>query len=171
MKRRKKGIVLIAAVVTIIIASAVILFLSEKTFFPDKLGEMELKLHREGEVAVREIQKSHSAKDNVSPSQAHIARYRDIAGNAATISVTSAGTEKRSVEKVENMTKGMGGMFSIPEILELNGLKIYYTEGSGEYHYYYSKNDLVVWIALNNPEKAYRSILINEAVKNIGGSS
>ncbi|MFZ3169637.1 MAG: hypothetical protein WA130_18640 [Candidatus Methanoperedens sp.] len=169
--RRKNGIFLIVALAAIVIASAILLSLSEKTFFPDKLGDMELKLHREGEVAVREIQKSHSAKDNISPSQAHIAQYRNRAGNRATISVTSAGTEKRAAEKVDNMTRGMGGMFGIPEILELNGLKIYYTEGGGEYHYYYSKNDLVVWIALSNPERSYRSRFIDEAIINIGGSS
>ncbi len=169
MKRRKNSIFLIAALAAIIIASAVILSLSQKTFFPEKLGDMELKLHREGEVAVREIQNSHSAKDNVSPNQAHIARYRNSAGNRATISVTSAGTENRAVEKVDNMTRGMGGMFRIPEILEINGLKIYYTEGGGEYHYYYSKNNLVIWIALGNPDRTYRSRLIDEAVKSIGG--
>lgn len=153
----------------IIIASAVILSLSQKTFFPEKLVDMELKLHREGEVAVREIQNSHSAKDNVSPNQAHIARYRNIAGNKTTVSVTVTDTEKRAVEKVDNMTRGMGGMFSIPEILEINGLKIYYTEGGGEYHYYYSKNNRVIWIAVNNPDRTYRSRLIDEAVKSIGG--
>lgn len=169
MKIRKNSIYLIAALAAIIIASAVLLSLSQKTFFPEKLGDMELKLHREGEVAVREIENSHSAKDNVTPNLAHIARYRNSAGNRATISVTSAGTENRAVEKVENMTRGMGGMFSIPEILEINGLKIYYTEGGGEYHYYYSKNNLVVWIALSNPDRTSRLILIDEAVKSIGG--
>jgi len=169
MKVRKNVIFLIAALAVIIIASAVILSLSQKTFFPDKLGDMELKLHREGEVAVREIQNSHSAKDNVLPDEAHVARYRNSAGNRATVSVTSADTEKRAVEKVENMTKGMGGMFSIPEVLEINGLKIYYTQGGGEYHYYYSKNNLVIWIAVNNPDGTYRSRLIDEAVRRIGG--
>jgi hypothetical protein len=73
------------------------------------------------------------------------------------------------VEKVDNMTLGMGGMFSIPEILEINGLRIYYTEGGGEYHYYYSKNNLVIWIAFNNPDRFYGSKLIDEAVIRIGG--
>ncbi len=117
MKRRKNSIFLIAALAAIIIVSAAFLSLSQKTFFPEKLGDMELKLHREGEVAVREIQNSDSEKDNVSPNQAHIARYRNSEGNRATVSVTSADTEMRAVEKVDNMTKGMGGMFSIPEIL------------------------------------------------------
>ena len=169
MKRRKNSIFLIAALAAIIIVSAAFLSMSQKTFFPEKLGDMELKLHREGDVAVREIQNSHSAKDNVSPNQAHIARYRNSEGNRATVSVTSADTEKRAVEKVDNMTKGMGGMFSIPEVLEINGLKIYYTQGSGEYHYYYSKNNLVIWIAFNNPDGIDRSKLIDEAVKSIGG--
>ncbi|NJD04744.1 MAG: hypothetical protein FIA99_19575 [Ruminiclostridium sp.] len=169
MKRRKTSIFLIVALAAIIIASVVILSLSQKTFFPDKLGDMELKLHREGDIAINEIKKSHSAKDNVLPDEAHIALYRNSEGNRATVSVTSANTEKRAVEKVDNMTKGMGGMFGIPEILELNGLKIYYTEGGGEYHYYYSKNNLVIWIAVNNPDRTYRSGLIDEAVKSIDG--
>ena len=169
MKRRKNGIFQIAFLAAIIFASVLFLSLIQKTFFPEKLGDMELKLHREGEVAVREIQNSHSAKDNVSPYQAHIARYRNSAGNRATVSVTAAETEKRAVEKVDNMTKGMGGMFGIPEILEMNGLKIYYTQGGGEYHYYYSKNNLVIWIAVNNPDSTYRSRLIDEVVKSIGG--
>ncbi|MDO8726834.1 MAG: hypothetical protein Q7J35_12265 [Candidatus Methanoperedens sp.] len=168
-RRRKNSIFPIAVLAAIIIVSAVLLSLSQKTFFPEKLNDMDLKLHREGDVAVREVQNSHSAKDNVSPDQAHIARYRSSTGNRATVSVTEAETEKRAIEKVDNMTRGMGGMFSIPEILEINGLKIYYTEGSGEYHYYYSKNNLVIWIALSNPERTYRSMIIDEAVKSMGG--
>lgn len=169
MKRRKNSIFLIAPLAAIIIASAVLLSLSQKTIIPDKLGDMELKLHREGGVAVREIQNSHSAKDNVSPDKAHIARYRNSEGNRATVSVTAAETEKRAIEKKDNMTKGMGGMFSIPEVLEINRLKIYYTEGGGEYHYYYSKNALVIWIALSNPDRDYQSKIIYNAVKSIGG--
>lgn len=67
------------------------------------------------------------------------------------------------------MNRGMGGMFSTPKIVEINDLKIYYTEGGGEYHYYYAKNDFVVWIALSNSDKLYQSKLMNEAIKNIGG--
>ncbi len=152
MKRRKNSIFLIAAIAAIIIASAVLLSLSQKTFFPEKLGDMELKLYREGDVAISEIRNSHSAKDNALPDEAHVARYRNSA-----------------VEKVDNMTRGMGGMFSSPETSEINRLKIYYTEGGGEYHYYYSKNNLVIWIALSNPERTYRSMLIDEAIKSIGG--
>ncbi|MFZ3058137.1 MAG: hypothetical protein WA102_00235 [Candidatus Methanoperedens sp.] len=169
MKLRKNGFYLIAFSVIIIIASALLLYQGEKTLFPEKLGDMELKLHREGDVAISEIKNSHSIKDNVLPDEAHVARYRNSAGNKATVSVTVADTEKRAVEKVENMTRGMGGMFSIPEILEINGLKIYYTEGGGEHHYYYSKNNLVVWVALSSPERTYRSMVIDEAVKSIGG--
>lgn len=169
MKRRKNGIFLIVAFAAIIIASAVLLSLSQKTFFPEKLGDMELKLHREGDIAISEIKNSHSAKDNVLPDEAHVARYRNSAGNKATVSVTVTDTEKRAVEKVDNMTRGMGGMFSSPETLEINGLKIYYTEGGGEYHYYYSKNNLVIWIAISNPDRTYRSRLIDEAVKSTGG--
>ena len=115
------------------------------------------------------MKRRKSAKDNVSPNQAHIARYRNSEGNRATVSIASADTEKRAVEKVDNMTKRMGGMFSIPEVLEINGLKIYFTQGGGEYQYYYSKNNLVIWIAFNNPDRTYRSKLIDEAVNSIGG--
>ncbi|WP_143311656.1 hypothetical protein [Candidatus Methanoperedens nitratireducens] len=152
-----------------IAASAALLYQSEKTLFPEKLGDMELKLHREGDVAIREIKGSHSAKDNINPEEAHIARYRNSAGSRATVSVTLAETNQRAVEKVENMNRGMGGMFSTPKIVEINDLKIYYTEGGGEYHYYYAKNDFVVWIALSNSDKLYQSKLMNEAIKNIGG--
>lgn len=169
MKRKRNGFCLIASSVIIIIASALLLYQSETTLFPEKLGDMELKLHRDGDIALREIKNSHSARDNVLPDEAHVARYRNSAGNKATVSVTVADTEKRAVEKVDNMTRGMGGMFSIPEILEINGLKIYYTEGGGEYHYYYSKNNLVIWIALGNPDRDYQSKIIDDALKSIGG--
>lgn len=162
-------IVYLIAVITIVLIALYLPYQSEKSIFPEKLDDMELKIHREGDVAIREIQGSHSAKDNVTPREAHVARYRNSAGNRATISVTVADTEKRAVEKVDNMTRGMGGMFSSPETLEINGLKIYYTEGGGEYHYYYSKNNLVIWIAISNPERTYRSMLIDEAIKSIGG--
>ena len=158
-----------AVIPIIVIASLFLLYMSEETLFPDKLGDMELKLHREGDVAIREIQGSHSAKDNVNPGEAHVARYRNSAGNRATVSLTVAETNQRAVEIVENMNRGMGGMFSKPETLEINGLKVYYTEGGSEYHYYYPKNNLVIWVAISNPDKTYQSRLVIEAVKNIGG--
>ncbi len=151
-----------------IIASLFLLYISEDRLFPDKLGDMELKLHREGDVAIREIKGSHEAKDNVAPREAHVARYRSSAGSKATVSLTVAETNQRAVEIVENMNRGMGGMFSKPETLEINGLKVYYTEGGSEYHYYYPKGSLVVWIALSNPDSAYQSALMDEAVKSIG---
>ncbi|MCX9010816.1 MAG: hypothetical protein OIN66_06805 [Candidatus Methanoperedens sp.] len=170
MRRRKNSFHLIIAFAAVAIAaSAALLYQDEKTLFPEKLGDMELKLHREGDVAIREIKSSHSAKDNVNPGEAHVARYRNSAGSRATVSVTLAETNQRAVEKVENMNRGMGGMFSKPEIVEIKGMKIYYTEGGGEYHYYYAKNDFVVWIALSNPDKMYQSKLMDEAIKNIGG--
>ena len=170
MRRRKFNFYpVIAAFAVLAIASAAFLYQGEKVRFPDKLGDMELKLHREGDVAIREIKGSHSAKDNVNPEEAHVARYRNSAGNRATVSVTAAKTNQQAVEKVENMNRGMGGMFSKPEIVEIDGLQVYYTEGGGEYHYYYAKNDLVVWIALSNPDKMYQSKLMDEAVKSIGG--
>ena len=178
MRRRKNKngfpwIIALAAIAIAIIASAVLLYQDEKALFPEKLGDMELKLHREGDVAIREIKGSHSAKDNVNPGEAHVARYRNSAGSRATVSVTLAETSQRAMEKVENMNSGMGGsgmggMFSKPETLEINGLKVYYTESAGEYHYYYAKNAFVVWIALGNPDKTYQSKLIDEAIKNIG---
>lgn len=63
MRRRKNNFywIIILAAVTIA-ASAALLYQSEKTLFPEKLGDMELKLHREGDVAIREIKGSHSAK-------------------------------------------------------------------------------------------------------------
>ena len=158
----------VIAAILVTITSLAYLYQSEKTLFPDKLGDMELKLHREGDVAIREIKGSHEAKDNVAPREAHIARYRSSAGSRATVSVTVAGTNQRAVEIVENMNMGMGGMFSKPETLEINGLKVYYTEGGSEYHYYYPKGSLVVWIALSNPDSAYQSVLMDEAVKSIG---
>ncbi len=158
-----------AVIPIIVIASFFLLYMSEETLFPDKLGDMELKLHREGDVAIREVENSHSAKDNVNPREAHVARYRNSLGNRATVSVTVADTNMRAAEKVENMTRGMGGMFSKPETVEINGLKVYYTEGGSEYHYYYPKNNLVIWVAISNPDKAYQSRLVIEAVKNIGG--
>ncbi|HEY9204610.1 MAG TPA: hypothetical protein VIO58_01715 [Candidatus Methanoperedens sp.] len=169
MRRRRNNFYWIIAFAALAIAaSAVLLYQNEKTFFPEKLGDMELKLHREGDVAIREIKGSHSTNDNVNPGEAHIARYRNSAGSRATVSVTVAESSKQAVEKVENMNRGMGGMFSKPEILEIKGMKIYYTEGGGEYHYYYAKNDFVVWIALSNPDKIFQSDLMVEALKSIG---
>ncbi len=166
-RRGKQGVYPIA-IISIIIASIVLLYQSEKALFPEKLGDMELKLHREGDVAIREIKGSHEAKDNVAPREAHVARYRNSAGRRASVSLTVAETDRRAVEIVENMNRGMGGMFSKPETLEINGLKVYFTEGGGEYHYYYPKDNFVVWIALSNLDRAYQSALMNEAVKSIG---
>jgi len=151
-----------------IFVSLALLYENERALFPDKLGDMELKLHREGDVAIREIKGSHEAKDNVNPGEAHIARYRNSAGSRASVSLTVAETDQRAVEIVENMNRGMGGMFTTPETLEINGLKVYYTEGGGEYHYYYPRGNLVVWIALSSADRAYRSMLVNEAVASIG---
>src|SRR3989304_10456164 len=94
-RRRKNSIFMIAVLAAIIIIIfAVLLLLSQKTFFPEKLNDMDLKLHREGDVAVSEVQNSHSPTDNVIPDEAHIARYRSSTGNRATVSVTLASTGK-----------------------------------------------------------------------------
>ncbi len=55
--RRRRNIFfwIIAFAALAIAASAVLLYQNEKTFFPEKLGDMELNLHREGDVAIREI--------------------------------------------------------------------------------------------------------------------
>gem|GEM_PF-2696228 len=168
MNRRNRRFYLTASAAIMIFVSLALLYENERALFPDKLGDMELKLHREGDVAIREIKGSHEAKDNVNPGEAHIARYRNSAGSRASVSLTVAETDQRAVEIVENMNRGMGGMFTTPETLEINGLKVYYTEGGGEYHYYYPRGNLVVWIALSSADRAYRSMLVNEAVASIG---
>ena len=169
MELKKYRFYLIAILFILIIASIVLLYENKKTLFPEKLGDMELKLHREGDVAINEIKNSNSARDNVNPGGAQIARYRSSTGSRATVYITEAESNSRAVELVENMNHRMGGMFSKPEIVEINGLKIYYTEGGGEYHYYFPKNNLVVWIALSNPDKSYQSMFMNNAIKSIGG--
>ena len=129
---------------------------------------MELKLHREGDIAINEIKNSHSVRDNVNPGEAHIARYRSSTGNRATVYVTEAESDGRAVELVENMNQRMDGMFSKPETVEIDSLKIYYTEGGGEYHYYFAKNNFVIWITLSNPDKSYQSVFMDNAIKSIG---
>ncbi len=168
MERKKYVFYLIAVLLILVIASALLLYENKKTLFPEKFGDMELKLHREGDVAINEIKNSHSARDNVNPGEAHIARYRSSTGNRATVYITEAESNSRAVELIENMNQRMGGMFSKPETVEINGLKIYYTEGGGEYHYYFPKNNLVVWITFSNPDKSYQSTLMDNAVKIIG---
>ncbi len=168
MERKRYVFYLTAVLLILVIASALLLYENKKTHFPEKLGDMELKLHREGDVAISEIKNSHSARDNVNPGEAHIARYRSSTGNRATVYVTEAESIGRAVELVENMNLRMGGMFSKPETVEINGLKIYYTEGGGEYHYYFPKNNLVVWITLSNPDKSYQSMFMKNAIKSIG---
>ncbi len=76
MERKKYIFYLIEVLLILVIASALLLYENKKTLFPEKLGDMELKLHREGDVAINEIKNSHSARDNVNPGEAHIARYR-----------------------------------------------------------------------------------------------
>lgn len=173
MQKKEKVLLLVIAATILFLITATILQMQPRvdTALPRTLGDMDLKLYIEGEEAKKEISTLHSS--GVRPEEGYIGRYRNYdtdPENAADVWLSVSDSPKNATGLVERMTERMAGsmMFSSPQVKDIDGHTIYYTVGTGQYHYYYAKGNNVVWIGLSNPDISYQEYIISQALKEIG---
>lgn len=139
--------------------------------FPESLAGLELKDAYGGARAVQEIERLHGGK--LSLEQGYVAYYAG-AGRSATFWISEAADETEAAELLEDMRSAIakgGTPFSAPEPLEVPGLEsfaLFATQGMGQFHYFWAKKRLVIWVALDDPDQKRRQELLKMALVFVG---
>lgn len=175
MRKNKSEIYLAIFIIAVIAATAFLYLQTQEknttSMFPEKLGDMNLALYRDGDAAMAEVKSLHRGA-NVDIENAYIANYRSTPASKAKfwVSESKNGEEAASLLASMNSRVGKTGMFSDSTPVNIEGITVYFVKGSAElglYHYFYAKDKRVFWIQVDNPDEAYRLNFVREAIKRI----
>ncbi len=176
MRKNRPELYLAIFIVAVI---AVTVFLYQETreknttgMFPEKIGDMNLALYRDGDAAMAEVKGLHGNNPGVKIEKAYIADYRSTPTNKAKfwVSESKTGEEAASLLASMNSRVGKTGMFSDPIPMSMEGITVYFVTGRPElglYHYFYAKDKRLFWIQIDNNEEAYRIGIVKESIKRI----
>lgn len=177
MRKNKSEIYLTIFIIAVIAATAFLyLQTQEKSnsgIFPEKLGDMNLALYREGDAAMAAVKELHGNNPVVKLENAYIANYRSSSGNKAKfwVSESQSSEEAASLLAAMNSRVGKTGMFSESTLMNIEGMGVYFVAGRspelGLYHYFYAKDRRVFWIQIDNSDEAYRIGIVKESIKRI----
>jgi hypothetical protein len=141
------------------------------SIFPEELSGMTLEDEYSGERAKSEIKNMHLGDfDFIS---GYVGYYQDGFGRSARYWVSTFFNQSIAKNTTERMTDkiSIGNTpFSIPVEIELNNSNVeyvYFVEGMGQDHYYWYKNDLVIWVAMTNFDEENGIILLNASIEAI----
>ncbi len=175
--RKNKSELYLALFIIAVIAGTVLLYTQMQQenaygMFPEKLGDMNLSLYREGDAAMTEVKRLHGSSPNVIVESAYIADYRGSTGSKAKfwVSESKNSEEAASLLTLMNNRVGMTGMFSNSTPMNMEGITVYFVTGRPElglYHYFYAKGERVFWIQIDNPDESYRAGIVKESIKRI----
>jgi hypothetical protein len=137
--------------------------------FPQELIGMTLEDEYSGERAKSEIKEMHLGDfDFIS---GYVGYYTDNFGRSARYWVSTFSNKSIAKNTTERMTEKISRgntPFSIPNEVEINNSNVeyvYFVEGMGQDHYYWYKNDSVIWVALTNFDEKYGLILLNASIE------
>lgn len=175
MKKNRLKIYLVIFIIAVIAITA---FLYQQThnspygMFPEKLGDMNMALYKDGEIGMNEVRMLHGNNPDVKIESAYIANYKSTPTNKAKfwVSVSKNSEEAASLLETMNRKVGKTGMFSDSTPMTIEGLTVYFVTGQQElglYHYFYAKDKRVFWIQVDNPDEAYRLNFVKESIKRI----
>ncbi len=175
MKKNRLEIYLLIFIIAVLAITA---FLYQQTqnspygMFPEKLGDMNMALYRDGEIAMNEVIGLHGNNPDVKIENAYIANYKSTPANKAKfwVSVSRSSIEAASLLETMNLKVGKTGMFSDSTSMNIEGITVYFVSGKpevGPYHYFYAKDKRVFWIQVDNPDEAYRLNFVKESIKRI----
>ena len=176
MRKNKLEIYLTIFIIAVIVASALLyLQTQEKSsygIFPEKLGDMNIALYREGDAAMKEVKSLHRGL-NFELENAYIANYRNNKGSKAKFWVSESQSSEEAASLLAAMDSRVGktGMFSDSTPMSIEGVTVYFTAGRspelGLYHYFYAKDKRVIWVQIDNPDEEYRIGIVKESLKRI----
>lgn len=175
MKKNKPEIYLAIFIVAVISITALLYVQTEKNIygmFPEKLGDMNLVLYRDGDAAMTEVKGLHGNNPLVRIEKAYIANYRSMPDNKAKfwVSESKNSEETASLLAAMNGRVGKTGMFSDSTPVNIEDITVYFVTGRPElglYHYFYAKDKRLFWIQIDNPDESYRLNFVREAIKRI----
>ncbi len=176
MRKNKSGIYLTLFIIAVMAGTALLYVQTQEKnttgIFPEKLGDMNLALYREGDTAMEAVKELHGNNPGVRIENAYIANYRSDSGNKAKfwVSESSNSEEAASLLVAMNSRVGKTGMFSDSTPMNIEGITVYFVTGRPElglYHYFYAKGERVFWIQIDNPDESYRVGIVKESIKRI----
>lgn len=175
MKKNKLEIYLVIFIIAVIAITGLLYQQTQKNtyeMFPEKLGDMNIVLYRDGDVAMNEVKGLHGNNPGVIIENAYIANYRSTPASKAKFWVSESKTSEEAESLLESMNRGVGktGMFSESTSMNIEGITVYFVSGKPElglYHYFYAKDKMVIWIQVDNPDEAYRKSFVRDAIKRI----
>lgn len=175
MKKNKLEIYLVIFIIAVLAISAFLYQQTQKSpygMFPEKLGDMNMALYRDGEIEMNEVMGLHGNNPGVKIENAYIANYRSPTASKAKFWISESKTTGEAASLLESMDRGVGksGMFSDSTPMTIEGVTVYFVSGKPElglYHYFYAKDKRVIWIQVDNPDEAYRLNFVKESLKRI----
>ena len=175
MKKNRSEIYLIIFIIAVIAITALFYLQTQKNsfgFFPEKLGDMNIVLYRDGDVAMTEVKGLHGNNPGVIIENAYIANYKGTLSSKAKFWVSESKTREEASSLLEFMNSRVGktGMFSDSTLMDMEGITVYFVSGKPElglYHYFYAKDKRVFWIQVDNPDEAYRLNFVKESIKRV----
>jgi hypothetical protein len=132
MRKYKAEIYLGIFIIAVIAATAFLyLQMQEKNttgIFPEKLGDMNLVLYREGDAAIAAVKQLHGNSPIVKIENAFIAKYWSTPDNEANFWVSESKTmeEAASLLAAMNGMVGKTGKFSESTPLNIEGITVYF---------------------------------------------
>lgn len=123
---------------------------SAENLLPDTLGPMKLTRSILGEQAKKQIHKLHGKSIEFKNSSIG---YYTHGGSQVTLWVSEYKTDEDARKSVQIMAKkiktGQNPVFRDFKETEVGGLPTYFVTGMGQNHYFYQKNELAVWLAVD----------------------
>ena len=172
MKKNRSEIYLAIFIIAVIAITGLLYLQTQKNtygMFPENLGDMNIVLYRDGDVAMTEVKGLHGNNPGVIIENAFIANYKGILNSKAKFWVSESKTREEAASLLEYMNSRVGktGMFSESTLMDMEGITVYFVSGKPElglYHYFYAKDKRVFWIQIDNPDEAYRLNFVKESI-------
>lgn len=155
-------------VALLLIASPLFLQFTDDDDFPDVFMDMQLVIKSSGDAAITDVQTLHSTQ-NIALDNAYILKYKDPQGKTATFWISESSSKTDATLLLDDMNRKIPAskVFTLPVEMDIEGMMVYYTEGIGEFHYYYAKGNRVYWIALSEKDDGVRMDAVGVALESM----
>ena len=153
-------------VALLLIVSPLFLQSNDDNDFPDVFMDMQLVIKSSGDAAIIDVQTLHSTQ-NIALENAYILKYRNPQRKTATFWISESASKTDAALLLDDMNRKIpySKVFTPTVGMNIEGTMVYYTEGIGEFHYYYAKGNRVYWIAFSEKDEAVRMDAVRGALE------
>ncbi len=136
-------------------------FLSYSLFIKDfnsSYSSLEVKGIVKGREAVEMIKKIHLNSFEIKDGA-----IVELRGNGKIrVWIAYAGSDEKARELKERMAEKVEMFFSKPESVEFDGIKAYRVYGAGMTHYFFSIDNMVIWVEFESKDADYQMKILKE---------